>query len=110
MAKDHVFLSILLAAGTLLIAACASQPTSSLDDKYFQAEAKKYEKFQHEGQVVYCTSEGGNSTLIPYTGAGKRQCVSESQLRLAVENYRRSRNRVASPLMPGAGQTGFGGG
>jgi len=103
MASNRVLSSALLASGVLLIAACASRPPSSsasaglLDEKYFQAEARKYQKFQHEGQVMYCTSDGSNNSLIPYTGAGKRQCISEFQLRQAVENYRRTRNATPPP-------------
>jgi len=92
MATNRVFRSVLLASGVLLTAACASQTastTGSLDEKYFQREAKNYQKFQHEGQTVYCQSERQATSLIPY-----KWCISESALRQRVENDRRSRNAV----------------
>ena len=77
----------------LLMAACASKPaTTSLDEKYFQREASNYLQFQHEGQTVYCQTEGNGATLIPFNP--ERRCISEGALRQAVENYRRSRNSV----------------
>jgi outer membrane biogenesis lipoprotein LolB len=92
MATNRVFRSVLLAAGVLLMAACASQPastTGSLDEKYFQREANNYQKFQHEGQTVYCQNESQAGSLIPY-----KWCISESALRQRVENFRRNRNSV----------------
>jgi len=93
MANNRVFRSILLATGVLLMAACASKPTGSLDEKYFQQEASNYLKFQHEGQVVYCLTEASAATLIPYNP--DRRCINEAALRQAVANYRISRNTVA---------------
>ena len=92
MANNRVFRSILLASGVLLMAACASQPAGSLDEKYFQKEASNYLKFQHEGQTVYCRTEASAASLIPYDP--NRRCSSEAALRQAVENYRVSRNPV----------------
>ena len=92
MARNRILRSVLLAAGVLLIAACASQPASkngSLDEKYFQREANKYLKFQHDGQTVYCQSESQTASLMPVKG-----CITESALRQRVENYRRDRNPV----------------
>ena len=67
MARNNVFRSVLLAAGVLVVAACASQPpsTGSLDEKYFQREANNYQKFQYEGQTVYCQNEAQTASLIP---------------------------------------------
>jgi hypothetical protein len=93
MANNRVFRSVLLASGVLLIAACASQPPGSLDEKYFQREASNYLKFQHEGQVVYCQTESQGATLIPFSP--DRRCISETALRQAVENYRRNRIFIA---------------
>ncbi len=92
MANNRVFRTILLATGVLLIAGCATQPTQSLDEKYFQKEASNFLKFQHEGQTVYCQTEESGATLIPYDP--NRRCISEAALRKAVENYRVSRNPV----------------
>jgi len=92
MANNRVFRSVLLASGVLLMAACASQPTSTLDEKYFQREASNYLKFQHEGQMVYCQTEPNGASLLPYDP--NRRCISEAALRQAVENYRVSRNPV----------------
>ncbi len=92
MARNRVFRSVLLAAGVLLMAACASQPaptTGSLDEKYFQREANNYLKFQHEGQTVYCQSDRLTASLIPH-----KWCISESALRQRVEDSRMSRNSV----------------
>ncbi len=100
MATNRVLSAIFLAAGVLLVGACTSQPASrqSLDDRYFQAEARNYEKFQHEGQVVYCsTAETSDRALIPYVGHVR--CISEASLRNAVSDWRRSRNAVAPPVI-----------
>lgn len=113
MANNRVFRSVLLASGVLLMAACASQPAATtapaavsappLLDKKFQLAARHYQKFQHEGQTVYCKKEKVTNTNIPQV-----QCFSESQLRQEVENFEKWRNPVARPLMPGAGQGGIG--
>ena len=92
MAINRFLRTALLASGVLLMAACASQPAGSLDEKYFQREASNYLKFQHEGQVVYCQTEASGATLIPFNP--DRRCISEAALRQAVENYRRDRNPV----------------
>jgi outer membrane biogenesis lipoprotein LolB len=92
MARTRVFRSVLLAAGVLMVAACASQPaptTVSLDEKYFQREANNYQKFQYEGQTVYCQSQPQTASLIP-----NKWCITESALRQRVENARRDRNPV----------------
>ena len=87
MADNRVFHSVLLASGMLLMAACASQPPGSLDEKYFQREVKDDLKFQHEGQTVYC-KRGATRSLPP------TECIYESALRLQVENYQTMRNSV----------------
>jgi outer membrane biogenesis lipoprotein LolB len=99
MARKHVFQSVLLATGVLLVAACASQPTSTpatttLLEKKFQQAAGHYQKFRHEGQVVYCKKEKVITSAIPVV-----QCLSESELRLEVENLERWRNRVSRPVI-----------
>ncbi|HEY6123567.1 MAG TPA: hypothetical protein VIV63_02865 [Steroidobacteraceae bacterium] len=102
MARIVVFRSVVLAAGVLLIGACASQPTSSLDEKYFQKEASNYLKFQHEGQTVYCRTEEGAPSLIPFNP--NKRCITETALRQAVENHRINRNAVAPAPGAGSGQ------
>jgi len=112
MPGNRVFRSILLATGVLLMASCASQPASSpatarepspLLEMKFQRAAQHYEKFQYEGQVVYCKKEKPTYSNIPEV-----QCLTESQLRREVESFERWRNPVARPLMAGAGQGGIG--
>ena len=90
MASNHIVRSVLLAASVLLTGACASQPAGSLEEKYFQKEASHYQKFQQEdGQTVYCQSEPRAASLIPH-----KWCITEANLRLRVEDARRSRNAV----------------
>jgi len=105
--RNRVFRSVLLAAGVVLLAACASQPASTLGaaavpatapattpllERKFQQAARNYLKFQHEGQTVYC--KRGATRSLPYT-----DCITESQLRLQVENFERSRNPVQRPVI-----------
>jgi type IV pilus biogenesis protein CpaD/CtpE len=93
MTRHHFVSSVLLAAGVFLTAGCATQPastTGSLDDKYFQREANKLAKYEHEGQTIYCQTGTATGSLI----ASKR-CISESALRQLVEDTRRNRNAVA---------------
>jgi PBP1b-binding outer membrane lipoprotein LpoB len=94
MAKNRIFRSVLLAAGALLIAACASRPApeGSLSEKQFQRAAKQYQKFERDGQSVYCMM--ANTKIIPHT------CLSESELRKQVDDYERSRNAVAYTRSP----------
>ncbi len=74
----------------------ASAPAATtLLEKKFQRAAKHYEKFQHEGQTMYCQRTGTKS--MPYT------CLTEAQLRQQVENFERSRNAVprgGPPVVP----------
>jgi len=90
MAKNRAFASILLAAGVLVVSACASQPApkGSLDQKYFEREANNYAKYQYEGQTLYC-NEGSSAAIVPYN-----YCTTEAALRQTVETQRRSRNPV----------------
>ena len=68
--------------------ATAPPPTTLLEKK-FQRAAKNYEKFQHEGQTIYCKKEKVTISNIPQV-----QCLTESQLRQQVEDSERSRNPV----------------
>ena len=98
MTSKRVLLSLLLAASTLLAGACAAQPASkseSLDNRYFQAEVRNYQKLQHAGRVIYCQNHPTAASLVPYKG-----CITESGLRLRVENARRARNTVAQTRVP----------
>jgi hypothetical protein len=93
MTSSRVLNSALLAAGALLLAACASQPNKpgeSLDDKYFQREANNYQKFEYDGQTVYCKSASNTASLIPL-----KHCIGEVALRQRVADSRRSRNEVS---------------
>jgi len=90
MTRNRVFHSVLLATGVLLLAACATnRPPGYLDEKYFQAEAKYYEKFQHEGTTVYCATKDSRSGLglMPYYGTPR--CITEADLRQMVRDVRR---------------------
>lgn len=82
MARTHVFRSLIVASGVLFVAACATQPATPLLERKFQQTAATYEKFQHEGQVVYCKKDA-----VP-------RCITEAGLRRQVENYQRNRNTV----------------
>jgi len=98
MTGTRVLLSLLVSASTLLAGACASQSASrseSLDDRYFQTEVRNYQKLQHEGRVIYCQNQPTAASLVPYKG-----CITETALRLRVENSRRARNTVAQTRVP----------
>jgi outer membrane biogenesis lipoprotein LolB len=96
MSRKPVFRSILLAASALLMAACASQPastsaaTSSLLERRFLQAAQHYQRFQHEGQIVLCKKEPGTKNT---------KCITETQLRLQVENEVRMRDPVLRPVL-----------
>ncbi len=103
---------VLLVAGVLLIAACATppesspvhaQPTQSLLERKFQQAAKHYRKYLYEGQVVYCRKEKVITSAVPVM-----QCLKESELRAQVENYQKRRNAVQPAVTPGTGQGGIG--
>ena len=92
MIRHRVISSVLLATGVFLLAGCASQSastTQSLDDKYFQREARKLVKYQHEGQTIYCQNDSSIGSLIVH-----KRCISETALRQLVEDSRRMRNAV----------------
>lgn len=92
MARNLVMDGILLAVGVAVMAGCASQSASevvSLDERYFQREARNYQKFEHEGQTVYCQNNRRTGSLVMY-----KQCITETALRHRVEEARLSRNAV----------------
>jgi outer membrane biogenesis lipoprotein LolB len=113
MAMKNVMRSTVLGVTLLLAAASASQAGSAdtaaadakltLVEKKFQQTVRHYQKYQHEGQVVYCRKEKVVTSAIP-----AMQCVTESALRLRVEESIRSRNAVQPALAAGAGQGGIG--
>jgi hypothetical protein len=102
MARNPVFRAALLTAGTLLMSAyAASQPAPAaapanapawantpLLEKLFQRAANNYQKFDYQGQTVYCRKDD------PARLKGWR-CVTEDTLRREVETYQRRRNEVA---------------
>jgi outer membrane biogenesis lipoprotein LolB len=109
MASIPIVRSLLLASAVLLVGACVSQPASSVSqtsgsallERKFQQEARNWQKFQHEGQVVYCQSEKRTASLVP----GKR-CLTEAALRIVVENSLRERNPVTRPVLATTGSIG----
>ena len=96
MAGNRVFRTVLLTATVVLVGACASQPQESLLETQFQRTAKQYQKYQHEGQVVYC-KRGATRSMPP------RECIYESALRQQVADTQRSRNAVARGGIPHGG-------
>jgi len=100
MAANRVLRTFLLSVSTVLIGACASHFAStreSLDDRYFQAEAKHYDKLDYRGMPIYCTNKQSDG-LVPYEG--RPRCLTEAALRQRVENARRTRNTVAQTRVP----------
>ena len=93
--------SILISAGLFVAASASAQTsftqasTSSVAERYFQREAANYQKFEQDGQIVYCTSaKTGSEALIPHIGYAR--CISETDLRRAVRDWRRDRVTTAS--------------
>ena len=106
--------TVLLAAGVSLLAACASTPAdappvaaapapaatlsaeakpeadaASASEKKFQEAAKSYRMVQKDGKTMYCKKEKPINSTIP-----RMQCISESQLRLEVEQMDELRDRM----------------
>ena len=100
MSRHIVLRLTLLAAGTLLIGACASSP--SLLDKKFEREAQTFQKVEHQGKTLYCKHDDP-------TGPRGWRCLTEAQLRAQVDNYQRTRNTsIGTPIPAGAGQGSVG--
>jgi hypothetical protein len=111
MAFDKLMGTVLLAAGISLVAACASSPAdvpapapapvaaaaeaipeadaATLAEKRFQEAAKSYRKVDKDGKTMYCKKEKPINSTIP-----RMQCVTESQLRLEVEQMEETRDRM----------------
>lgn len=115
MAFKKVVLGVSIGLGTLLLAACASQPagtpapaaprpaasapqapdsaasekdTASAMEKRFQDAARSYKVMQKDGKTLYCKREKLIGTTIP-----KMVCLTESELRTQVENMEEYRQR-----------------
>lgn len=121
MFSRHAFRFGLIATGALLAAGCATphaptagpamtppetmQASTPLLERKFQRAAKYYKKYRYQGQVVYCKKEKPITSAVP-----RLQCLTEPQLRMAVEDFERSRNtNISSPSRAGAGQGSIGG-
>jgi hypothetical protein len=115
-----------LAAGSTLLAACASEPTTSAApvaaaapaatppsaaataeadtaanlEKRFQEAARSYKVVQKDGKTMYCKREKVMGSTIPTL-----QCITEAQLRNQVENTdelrQRMRNRAGGCVQTG---------
>ena len=132
MESMKFFRSALVATGVLLVAACASQPASqpapsaapapaakaapaaaaaspeakpeadaaAALEKKFQEAARSYRAVQKDGKTMYCKKERPVNSTIP-----RVQCITESQLRLQVEQMEQTRDRMrnSSRCTMGAG-------
>ena len=137
MAFEKLMNTVLLAAAVSLVAACASSPAdapataasapvaatapaappaasaeampeadaATLAEKKFQEAARSYRKVEKDGKTMYCKKEKPINSTIP-----RLQCISESQLRLEVEQMDdlRDRMRNSSRCTHGAGCGGGG--
>jgi hypothetical protein len=123
------FIPPLLAAAGIFLGACASQPadpstttanvaataapeesaagiqSDSALDKKFQEAARGYKVVVRDGRTLYCKREKVLGSTIP-----SMQCLSESQLRLQVENMEDLRERMRSSSKCTLGRSGAGGG
>lgn len=122
MAFEKLMNTVLLAAAVSLVAACASSPAdapataatpapvaatapaappaasaeampeadaATLAEKKFQEAARAYRKVEKDGKTMYCKKEKPINSTIP-----RMQCVTESQLRLEVEQMDEMRDRM----------------
>ena len=104
--------SLMLLATSVVLGACASQPTHTPAqsspqqlEKKFQDAAKGYKVVQKEGKTMYCRKEKVIGSTIP-----TMECMSEAQLRLQVENMEELRARMRSGAKCTLGRDGGGGG
>jgi hypothetical protein len=69
-------------------------------EKKFQEAARSYRAVQKDGKTMYCKKEKPINSTIP-----RMQCMSESQLRLQVEQMEETRGRMrnSSRCTQGAG-------
>jgi hypothetical protein len=122
MALKKLMGTVLLAAGVSLVAACASSPAdapapaappvaapapaaapaaaasleskpeadaATLAEKKFQEAARSYRMVQKDGKTMYCKKEKPINSTIP-----RVQCITESQLRLEVQQMDEMRDRM----------------
>lgn len=120
----NIVITLGLAAGSALLAACASAPeaptapaqqpataptaaaaTTEADtaaglEKRFQEAARSYKVVQKDGKTMYCKREKVMGSTIPTL-----QCITEAQLRNQVENTdelrQRMRNRAGGCVQTG---------
>jgi hypothetical protein len=126
MTLRNFVITLGLAAGSALLGACASEPTSSAApataaapattppsaaataeadtaanlEKRFQEAARSYKIVQKDGKTMYCKREKVMGSTIPTL-----QCITEAQLRNQVENTdelrQRMRNRAGGCVQTG---------
>jgi hypothetical protein len=121
MTFEKLVKTAFLAAAISLVAACASSPAdapsapsapaaatapaasppaasaeampeadaATLAEKKFQEAARSYRKVEKDGKTMYCKKEKPINSTIP-----RMQCVTESQLRLEVEQMEETRDRM----------------
>ena len=83
-------------AAPVAAAAAAASPeakpeadAASLAEKKFQEAARSYRMVQKDGKTMYCKKEKPINSTIP-----RMQCISESELRLQVEQMDELRDRM----------------
>ena len=83
-------------AAPVAAAAAAESPeakpeadAASLAEKKFQEAARSYRMVQKDGKTMYCKKEKPINSTIP-----RMQCISESELRLQVEQMDELRDRM----------------
>ena len=115
MAFRKIVFTLGFAACATVLAACASQPAPSAAaapapapksapaaaaaqteadtaeglEKKFQEAARSYRKVEKNGETMYCKKEKPINSTIP-----RMQCITESQLRLEVEQMDEMRERM----------------
>ena len=84
------------AASAAPAAAAAASPEAKPEadaaaalEKKFQEAARSYRAVQKDGKTMYCKKERPVNSTIP-----RVQCISESQLRLQVEQMEQTRDRL----------------
>ena len=122
MAFEKLMKTAFLAAAVSLMAACASSPAdapapaapapvaakapaapapaasaeampeadaATLAEKKFQEAARSYRKVEKDGKTMYCKKEKPMGSTVP-----RLQCITESQLRVEVEQMDDLRDRM----------------
>lgn len=78
-----------VAAAAASLEAKPEADAASLAEKKFQEAAKSYRMVQKDGKTMYCKKEKPINSTIP-----RVQCITESQLRLEVEQMDEMRDRM----------------